>query len=34
MDLADLLRRPVDVVTTRGLRTRMRQRVLNEAIPV
>src|SRR6266540_758983 len=24
----------VDVVTTRGLRTRMRQRVLNEAIPV
>jgi uncharacterized protein len=34
MDLADLLRRPVDVVTTRGLRARMRQRVLNEAIPV
>jgi hypothetical protein len=26
--------RPVDVVTTRGLRTRTRQRVLNEAIPV
>jgi uncharacterized protein len=34
MDLADLLRRPVDVVTTRGLRARMRQRVLDEAIPV
>src|SRR6266511_505368 len=34
MDLADLLRRPVDVVTTRGLGARMRQRVLNEAIPV
>jgi predicted nucleotidyltransferase len=29
-----LLRRPVDVVTTRGLKARMRQRVLNEAIPV
>jgi predicted nucleotidyltransferase len=34
MDLADLLSRPVDVVTTRSLRERMRQRVLNEAIPV
>lgn len=34
MDLADLLHRPVDVVTTRGLRARMHQRVLNEAIPV
>jgi predicted nucleotidyltransferase len=34
MDLADLLRRPVDVVTTRGLRARIRQRVLDEAIPV
>jgi predicted nucleotidyltransferase len=34
MDLTDLLRRPVDVVTTRGLRARIRQRVLDEAIPV
>ena len=34
MDLTDLLRRPVDVVTTRGLRDRVRQRVLDEAIPV
>lgn len=34
MDLADLLRRPVDVVTTPGLKARIRQRVLSEAIPV
>jgi uncharacterized protein len=34
MDLADLLRRPVDVVTTRGLRARIRNRVLDEAVPV
>jgi predicted nucleotidyltransferase len=34
MDLADLLGRPVDVVTVRGLKARIRQRVLSEAIPV
>jgi uncharacterized protein len=31
-DLQDLLGRPVDVVTERGLRPRTRQRVLQEAI--
>ena len=31
MDLEGLLNRPVDVVTERGLRTRIRQRVLAEA---
>jgi predicted nucleotidyltransferase len=34
MDLQDLLGRRVDVVTERGLRPRMRERVLREAIPV
>jgi len=34
MDLEDLLRRPVDVVTTRGLKARIRERVLSEAVPV
>ncbi len=31
-DLQDLLNRPVDVVTERGLRPRVRQRVLQEAV--
>ncbi len=34
MDLQDLLGRNVDVVTERGLRPRMRERVLREAVPV
>ncbi len=34
MDLQSLLERPVDVVTERGLRGRMRNRVLTEAIPL
>ncbi len=34
MDLQDLLGRRVDVVTERGLRPRIRERVLREAIPV
>ena len=34
MDLRDLLGRNVDVVTERGLRPRMRERVLREAVPV
>ena len=34
MDLQDLLGRRVDIVTERGLRPRMRERVLREAIPV
>lgn len=34
MDLQDLLGRRVDVVTERGLRPRVRERVLREAIPV
>jgi predicted nucleotidyltransferase len=34
MDVQDLLGRRVDVVTERGLRPRMRERVLREAIPV
>lgn len=34
MDLQDLLGYKVDVVTERGLRARIRERVLNEAIPL
>jgi uncharacterized protein len=34
MDLRDLLGRPVDVVTERGLRERIRSRVLREAVPL
>lgn len=34
MDLQDLLGRRVDVVTERGLRPRMRESVLRDAIPV
>jgi len=34
MDLKDLLRRDVDVVTEAGLQTRIRQRVLAEARPL
>ena len=34
MDLQDLLGYKVDVVTARGLRDRIRERVLNEAIPL
>ncbi len=34
MDLADLLGRPVDVVTVNGLRERVRPRVLAEAVPL
>jgi hypothetical protein len=34
MELQDLLGRRVDVVTDKGLRSRIRQRVLNEAVPV
>ena len=34
MDLQDLLGRPVDVVTERGLKTRIRDRVLEEAVPL
>jgi len=34
MDLQDLLGRRVDIVTERGLRPRMRERVLREAVPV
>lgn len=34
MDLQDLLGRRVDVVTERGLRPRIREQVLREAIPV
>lgn len=33
-ELEDLLGRPVDVVTERGLKARMRERVLREAVPV
>jgi predicted nucleotidyltransferase len=33
-DLETLLGRPVDVVTERGLRERIRERVLREAVPV
>jgi len=34
MDLQDLLGQRVDVVTERGLRPRLREQVLREAIPV
>ena len=34
MDLQDLLGRPVDIVTERGLRPRIRDRVLREAVPL
>lgn len=34
VDLEDLLGRRVDVVTERGLRPRIRDRVLREAVPV
>lgn len=34
MDLQDLLGREVDVVTERGLRDRLRERVLQEATPL
>jgi len=34
MDLQDLLGHKVDVVTERGLRERIRERVLREAIPL
>ena len=34
MDLRDLLRRKVDVVTERGLKARIRSRVLQEAVPL
>ena len=34
MDLQALLGRPVDVVTGAGLRDRIRQRVLKEAVPL
>jgi uncharacterized protein len=33
-DLESLLGRPVDVVTEKGLRSRIRERVLNEAVPL
>jgi len=34
MDLRELLRRNVDVVTERGLKARIRSRVLQEAVPL
>lgn len=34
LDLEELLGRPVDVVTPEGLRERMRERVLREAVPL
>ena len=34
IDLEDLLGRPVDVVTEPGLKARIRQRVVAEAVPV
>lgn len=34
MDLQQLLGRPVDVVTEKGLRSRIRDRVIREAIPL
>ncbi len=34
MDLRSLLGRPVDVVTERGLRERIRERVMRDAIPL
>jgi predicted nucleotidyltransferase len=34
MDLQQLLGREVDVVTAKGLRARIRERVLKEAVPL
>jgi len=34
MELQELLNCPVDVVTEKGLRQRIRERVLNEAVPL
>lgn len=34
MDLQELLGRPVDVITKRGLRPRFRETVLREAVPL
>src|SRR3954452_14465089 len=34
MDLQDLLGRPVDVVTEKGLKARIRDRILEEAVPL
>ena len=34
VDLQDLLGRKVDIATERGLKPRIRERVLNEAVPV
>ncbi|MEA5449301.1 nucleotidyltransferase family protein [Leptolyngbya sp. CCNP1308] len=34
MELQDLLGCPVDIVTERGLRAKIRDRVLNEAVPL
>ncbi len=34
MDLQDLLGRKVDVVTEKGLRSRIRERVIEEAVPL
>jgi predicted nucleotidyltransferase len=34
VDLQNLLGRPVDVVTEKGLRSRIRERVLKEAVPL
>jgi uncharacterized protein len=34
MDLSDLLNRSVDVVTEKGLRGRIREQVLDEAVPL
>ena len=34
MELQSLLQRPVDIVTERGLRERLRARVLKEAVPL
>jgi predicted nucleotidyltransferase len=34
MDLQDLLDCPVDIVTDKGLRNRIRERVLTEAVPL
>jgi predicted nucleotidyltransferase len=34
MDLQTLLGRPVDVMTEKGLRSRIRERVLHEAVPL
>lgn len=34
MDLQELLGCPVDIVTERGLKTRLRDRILQEAVPL